>query len=69
MKYELPKDLKRHFFPCDKARTLTSYRSYKRRCPETYRQYWEYHLLEDLYRNCAVENERKAKPMLNAYMR
>ena len=36
MKYELPKDLKRHYFLCMEAQTLTTYRGYKRRCPDTY---------------------------------
>lgn len=61
MKYELPDDLKRHYFPCDKAQTLTTYRGCKRRCPDTFRQCWEQHLREDLDRDCAVENERKAR--------
>jgi len=61
MKYQLPDDLKRHYFPCDKAQTLTSYRSCKRRCPDTYRQCWETRLREDLYRDCAIENERNAR--------
>ena len=61
MKYELPEDLKRHFFPCDKAQGITTYWSCKRRCPDIYRQCWERHLREDLCCDCAVENERNAR--------
>ena len=61
MKYELPDDLKRHIFPCEKAKDIASYGRCKRRCPNTYRQCWEQHLREDLYRDCAIENERHAR--------
>lgn len=61
MKYELPDDLKRHNFPCDKAQTLTTYKGCKHRCPDTYRQCWEQHLREDLYHDCAIENEYNAR--------
>lgn len=61
MKYQLPEDLMRHSFYCEKAQTLTTYRSCKRRCSDTYRQCWEQHLRDDLAHDCAVENERNAR--------
>ncbi len=43
MKYELPDDLKRHYFTCEEKQDLVSYRGCKRRCSDTYRQCWEQH--------------------------
>lgn len=57
MKYELPENLKTHVFFCEKARDIASYRRCKKRCPNTYRECWERHLREDLFRDCAIENE------------
>ena len=61
MKYELPEDLKLHYFLCEKAQNVVSYRSCKRRCPDTYRRCWEQRLREDLARDCVIENEYNAK--------
>lgn len=61
MKYELPEDLKLHYFLCEKTQNVVTYRSCKRRCPDTYRTCWEQRLREDLARDCAIENEYNAK--------
>ena len=57
MKYELPESLKTHVFCYEKVRDIASYRRCKKRCPNTYRECWERHLREDLFRDCAIENE------------
>ena len=61
MKYELPENLKTHYFACDEVRDLVTYRGCKRRCPDKHRQCWEEHLRADLALDCAVENERNAR--------
>ncbi len=61
MKYELPENLKLHYFECEEKQRLTSYGGCKRRCPTTYRACWEKHLREDLALDCAIENEYNAR--------
>lgn len=61
MKYQLPEDLTRHSFYCEKAQNLTTYRSCKQYCHDTFRPCWEQHLRDDLARDCAIENERNAR--------
>ena len=67
MKYNLPWDLKLHYFYCEKFLAAGSYRICKRRCPQTYRQCWERHLREDLATDCAIDNERKARSYVTCY--
>lgn len=62
MKYYLPEDLKRYLFVCDREMDMTTYRGCKRRChKEDCRQCWEQHLRKDLHRDCAIDNETKAR--------
>ncbi len=61
MKYELPNNLKLHYFLCEEKQRPMSYGGCKRRCPNTYRECWERHLRQDLALDCAVDNERKAR--------
>ncbi len=61
MKYELPENLKLHYFSCFEKRKEVSYRVCKRLCPDTYRACWEKHLREDLALDCAIDNERKVQ--------
>ena len=62
MKYYLPKDLKRYLFVCDREMDMTTYSGCKRRChKEDFRLRWEQHLRKDLHRDCAIENETKAR--------
>ncbi len=61
MKYELPENLKLHYFSCFEKRREVSYRVCKRLCPDTYRDCWEKRLREDLALDCAVDNERKVQ--------
>ncbi len=58
MKYELPENLKLHYFSCFEKRREVSYRVCKRLCSDTYRDCWEKRLREDLALDCAIDNER-----------
>ncbi len=61
MKYELPENLKLHYFSCFEKRREVSYRVCKQLCPDTYRDCWEKRLREDLALDCAIDNERKVQ--------
>ncbi len=62
MKYEVPENLKRHYFGCEKQLDLVTYHGCKRRCKNIdCRACWEQHLRADLALDCAVENEKKAE--------
>ncbi len=61
MKYELPKNLKRYSFFCEKALCRVNYEKCQQHCQGDYRHCWEKHLRKDLELDCAVDNERKAE--------